>query len=50
MDAVSDGTVHPLDAKLAVADSLSEILQPLSEYFERNPEIIQIMESITAMS
>ena len=50
MDAVSDGTVHPLDAKLAVADSLSEILQPLSEYFERNPEIIQSMESITVNS
>ena len=50
MDAVSDGTVHPLDATLAVADSLSEILQPLSEYFERNPEIIQSMESITVNS
>lgn len=50
VDAVSDGTVHPLDAKIAVADSLSEILMPLSEYFQDNPEIIEIMDSIAAKS
>ena len=48
VSAVSDGIVHPLDAKLAVADSLSEILMPLYEYFEKNPDSLHSIESMTA--
>tara|TARA_B100000676_G_C18026773_1_gene816083 strand:- start:510 stop:1631 length:1122 start_codon:yes stop_codon:yes gene_type:complete len=48
VSAVSDGIVHPLDAKLAVADSLAEILMPLSEYFEKNPDSLHNIESMTA--
>jgi len=49
MSAVSNGEVHPLDAKIAVADALSEILEPVSQYFQDNQDILSRIESITAL-
>ena len=46
--SVSDGNVHPLDAKIAVADALSEILSPLSKHFQSNPELLDRMEALSA--
>ena len=44
--AVEDGTLHPLDAKLGVADGVSKGLQSVSEHFERNPETLDAVTSI----
>lgn len=38
--AVADGRLHPLDAKLGVADGISRGLQSVSEHFEKNPETL----------
>ena len=46
--SVSEGNVHPLDAKIAVADALSEILSPVSKHFQDNPELLDRMESLSA--
>ncbi len=48
VSSVSEGNVHPLDAKIAVADALSEILSPVSKYFQDNPELLERMESFYA--
>lgn len=48
VSSVSEGNVHPLDAKIAVADTLSEILSPVSKYFQDNPELLERMESFSA--
>jgi tyrosyl-tRNA synthetase len=45
--AVSEGTVHPLDAKMAVADALAEVLAPISEHFSSRTELMSAMNSIT---
>ncbi len=45
IDAVCDGTIHPLDAKFAVADAISELLVPINDYFEQNPTLLQEIES-----
>ncbi len=45
--AVSEGTVHPLDAKMAVADGLAEVLAPISEHFSSRTELMSAMNSIT---
>ncbi|DAC43318.1 MAG TPA: hypothetical protein HA247_04155, partial [Candidatus Thalassarchaeaceae archaeon] len=43
--AVSNGDLHPFDLKMATADSLSEILEPLREHFDSNNQLMnQIME------
>tara|TARA_Y100001968_G_scaffold247217_1_gene231650 strand:- start:22514 stop:23632 length:1119 start_codon:yes stop_codon:yes gene_type:complete len=46
-NAVSDGAVHPLDAKMAVADGLAEVLSPVSEHFSSNSELMEAINSIT---
>ena len=48
VSSVSGGDVHPLDAKIAVADALSEILSPVSKHFQDNPELLERMESLSA--
>jgi len=45
--AVKDGTVHPLDAKIAVADSVSETLAGLHQHFEANPGTLDAVTSFT---
>ncbi len=47
ISSVSEGLVHPLDAKIAVADALSEILSPVSTHFQKNPELLEKMESLS---
>ncbi|MDC0655637.1 tyrosine--tRNA ligase [Candidatus Poseidoniaceae archaeon] len=44
--AVADGTLHPLDAKLGVADGVSKGLQSVHEHFEKNPETLEAVASI----
>jgi tyrosyl-tRNA synthetase len=50
IDAVSDGTIHPLDAKMAVADCLSEVLLPISEHFSGKTELLESINSITGVN
>ena len=47
IDAVSDGTIHPLDAKMAVADALSEILSPISDHFSGKKDLLDSINNIT---
>ena len=47
IDAVSDGTIHPLDAKMAVADGLSEALSPISDHFAGKQELLESINNIT---
>ncbi|CAI8250548.1 MAG: Tyrosine--tRNA ligase [Methanobacteriota archaeon] len=47
IDAISDNTIHPIDAKFAVADAISELLIPINEYFNENPELLQKVESFS---
>ncbi len=46
ISAVSSGSVHPLDAKIAVAHGLSEVLAPISEYFSGKSELLESINSI----
>ena len=45
--AVSDGTIHPLDAKMAVAQGLCEVLAPVSQHFSDKPELLAAMNRLT---
>ena len=47
IDAVSDGKVHPLDAKMAVAEGLSEVLYPISDHFSEKRELLDSINNIT---
>ena len=47
VDAVSDGSIHPLDAKMAVADGLAEILDPVSQHFSQKPELLEAINRLT---
>ena len=47
IDAVSDGTIHPLDAKMAIADGLSEVLSPISDHFSGQKELLESINNIT---
>ena len=47
VDAVGSGDIHPLDAKMAIADGLSEILLPISDYFGTDSQILSSMARIT---
>ena len=45
--AVQDGTVHPLDAKFAVADAISAGLETLRAHFEANSALIDSVNEFT---
>ena len=45
IDAVYNELIHPIDAKFAVADAISELLNPINEYFQENPELLEKVES-----
>ena len=47
IDAVSNGTIHPIDAKYGAADAISELLVPINEYFKENPELLENVESFS---
>ncbi len=46
-NAVMDGTLHPLDAKMGIADGISRGLATVSEYFEANPDTLDKVNQIT---
>ena len=46
-DAVSDGSIHPLDAKMAVAEALSAILEPISAHFSDKQELLEEINKIS---
>ena len=41
--AFTGGELHPLDLKLAIADSISNILAPARDYFDKHPEKIELL-------
>lgn len=45
-EAVADSTLHPLDAKFAVADAISAGLADLAGFFEANPEKLDAVSDI----
>ena len=47
IDAVSKEKIHPFDAKMAIAEGLSEILSPINAYFDEESEILSAMNAIT---
>jgi len=44
--AVMDGTLHPLDAKLGVADGIYQGLKGVEKYFIDNPELLDKVTSL----
>jgi tyrosyl-tRNA synthetase len=44
--AVKDGSIHPLDAKLGVADGISRGLVDVAKFFEDNPEGLDAVNSL----
>jgi tyrosyl-tRNA synthetase len=44
--AYTEGTLHPMDLKNAVAENLSKILEPVRKYFECNKEAKDCLETI----
>ncbi|PCN51173.1 tyrosine--tRNA ligase [Candidatus Geothermarchaeota archaeon ex4572_27] len=38
-----EGKIHPLDLKLAVADALNEILEPVRKYFDAHSDVLEEM-------
>jgi len=47
ISAINSGEVHPFDAKMAVARGLADVLNPISEYFSDNNELLDSMNKIT---
>ena len=47
IEAVANGTVHPFDAKMAVAEGLIEALAPISEHFADKSELLSAMNRLT---
>ena len=47
VDAVSNGEIHPLDAKMAVADSLYKVLEPIYQHFSDKQELIESINRIS---
>ena len=45
--AVKSGSIHPLDAKFAVADAISSGLESMRSHFEENPELLDAVNEIT---
>ena len=47
IEAIGDGSVHPFDAKMAIANGLAEILEPISEHFTQNSELLDAVNQMT---
>ncbi len=45
-NAVKDGTLHPLDAKLGIADGISRGLESVANHFDKNPEMLDTVTKI----
>ena len=46
--AVMNGTLHPLDAKLGVADGISRGLEKVAQHFENSPELLEMVSQIVS--
>jgi 5S rRNA maturation endonuclease (ribonuclease M5) len=46
IESYRTGTIHPLDLKNSVAESLIEILKRVRDYFEKNPEPLEAMNKM----
>jgi tyrosyl-tRNA synthetase len=46
--AVKDGSIHPFDAKMGVAQGVANGLNSIAQHFEEHPESYEIMLSITS--
>ena len=44
--AYTEGKLHPLDLKEGVADALTQILEPVREYFRKHPKNLERMKQI----
>lgn len=44
--AYSEGNIHPMDLKNAVASSLSSILEPTRKHFEKNKKAKELLEQV----
>jgi len=44
--AVADGTIHPLDAKLGVADGISQGLAGVADHFEQHPDTLEAVSNL----
>ena len=44
--AYSKGDLHPLDLKNGVSTAVTELLQPVAEYFEKKPENLEAMRRL----
>jgi tyrosyl-tRNA synthetase len=44
--AYKNGVVHPLDLKIAVAEALNEIIEPIRTYFENNERAYKLYEVV----
>jgi tyrosyl-tRNA synthetase len=40
------GALHPMDLKNGVADALITLLQPVRDYFAKNPENVQFVQGL----
>ena len=49
VDAVSNGGIHPLDAKMAIADALYKVLEPISQHFSDKQELIESINRISGV-
>ncbi|MBA46168.1 MAG: tyrosine--tRNA ligase [Euryarchaeota archaeon] len=47
IEAIGNDSVHPFDAKMAVAHGLAEILAPIEEYFTNNPILLDAVNEMT---
>lgn len=45
-EAVTNGTLHPLDAKFGVADGLAKGLQSVEAYFDANPDALNAVTAL----
>ncbi|HIC75656.1 MAG TPA: tyrosine--tRNA ligase, partial [Candidatus Poseidoniales archaeon] len=45
--AVGDGSIHPFDAKMAVARGLAEVLAPVASHFEANSALLDAVNELT---
>ena len=46
--AVMNGTLHTLDAKLGVADGISRGLEKVAQHFENSPELLEMVSQIVS--
>jgi len=45
-EAYLQGEIHPLDLKNGVAGTIIDILKPVREHFQKNPEPLEIIKKI----